>query len=105
MNIWPLSRIATEMSNGVVQASVANDLSGVLRHRAGSMSPETMQACLHAAQRVSAVETQCELVENVGGMISAVYREYPTFDEWMALERAFICENHRGCYMIVSPLH
>jgi hypothetical protein len=104
MKYWPLSMIANDRR---MPWAFAGELYQVQVLHKDVLTPPAIQACGHVANNTPGRDMpNLEVIQNPEGVPRRVFRGYPEFDEWMALERTGICLAPDGMlYVVLDALH
>lgn len=101
MKIWPLSVIR---ESPLMPAAYAWELA---RFHSVVPSESAFYACFNVARQTNPVPMQgLVIVESINAPHRFMYTEYPTFDEFVRLERVAAVQGVDGCMcMVMDALH
>ena len=101
MRYWPLSVLR---SSPRMPSVFAWELSRFYTH---PPSEPAFYACLNVAAETRPVQMQgLVIIESVNAPMRLAYTEYPTWEEWAQLERAFVIEGDNDTrFVMMESLH
>jgi hypothetical protein len=101
MNYWPFSTIR---NSPLMPACYQYEID--MAPRTCQLSPLAFQACGDVAERTPPrAMPNLAIVETIDGPARQVFTDYPSFDEWLALERCAVIEGSYAIHIIIDATH